>query len=130
MDGFTVIQNDTLRDDRLSFEARGFLAFLLTMADTWDFSIKGLANMSGVPERTVMRLSKELKNAGYIQQKCTRDDRGVITGWTWTISEASTLRETHTVEKPTLRQTHTTAQPHCGKSAPIRNTKVKEIPNW
>lgn len=134
MDGFTIIQNETLRDERLSFEARGFLAYLLTMADAWDFSIKGLAAQAGVPERTVMRLSKELKEAGYLQQKSNRDERGVIAGWEWTISETSTLRENHTVDnpecgEPTLWQTHTAAQPHCGKSAPIRNTIYKEIPS-
>lgn len=127
-DGFTVIQNDTLRDERLSLEARGFLAFLLTMSDGWDFSTKGLAGLAGISERTVMRLAKELKAAGYLEQKGVRNERGVITGWEWTVSEVSTVRETHSVANPQCGSPTVWDNPQCGDRVPIRNTKDKEIP--
>ena len=131
-DGYTVIQNETLRDNRLSIEARGFLAFLLTMNDAWEFSISGLAIQTGLPERSVMRLTKELKTAGYIQQKNITGKNGTFAGREWIVRETSEVRENRTAEKPkcgetALRQNRTTEPPHCGKSAVIRNNNSKEI---
>lgn len=133
-DGYTVISNETLRDNRLSIEARGFLAFLLTMTDVWEFSINGLAIQTGLPERSIMRLSKELKKAGYIQQENTRDNLGHIIGCAWTVYEIPVLRENRTTAEPhygqtALRADRTAGAPHCGKSAPIRNNNIKEITN-
>lgn len=131
-DGFTVIKNDTLRDNRVSIEARGFLAFLLTMNDGWEFSISGLAIQTGLPERSVMRLTKELKAAGYIQQKNKTGKNGTFAGREWIIQEEPEVRENRTAEKPhcgetALRENRTTEPPHCGKSAVIRNNNSKEI---
>ena len=133
-DGFTVIQNETLRDNRISIEARGFLAFLLTMNDSWEFSISGLAIQTGLPERSVMRLTKELKAAGYIQQKNVKGKNGTFAGREWIVREAPAVRENRTAVEPhygqtALRTNQTAEPPHCGKSAPIRNNNIKEITN-
>ena len=134
IDGFTVIQNEALRDTRLSIEARGFLAFLLTMTDGWDFSIKGLATQANIPERSVMRLAKELKAAGYLDQVNVRSEQGSFAGREWVIYETPALRETRSAVNPQcgkteVRQTRSAASPQCGFRAPIRNTISKEIPN-
>jgi len=131
-DGYTVISNETLRDTRLSIEARGFLAYLLTMNDAWEFSISGLAIQTGLPERSIMKLTKELKAAGYIQQKNITGNKGTFEGREWIVRETSALQENRTAGKPhcgktEVRGNHTADAPHCGKSAPIRNNNSKEI---
>ena len=133
-DGFTIIQNEALRDERLSIEARGLLAFMLTMTDGWDFSVKGLAAQTNLTERKTMILTKELKEAGYLEQRSVRDERGIILNWEWIVREVSTLSKTHSVEnpqcgKPTVWENHIVEQPQCGKTAVIRSTKGIEVPN-
>ena len=129
---FTRIANSALRDDRLSLEARGLLSFMLTMSDQWEFSIKGLAYQHGVGEKTIMRLVKELKAAGYIIQERHKDKKGVIDSCTWHIYESSTLPSTHSVDspqcgKPTVWVTHSDGDPQCGKREVIRTINTKEL---
>ena len=107
---------------------------MLTMNDSWEFSISGLAIQTGLPERSVMRLTKELKTAGYIQQKNVKGKSGTFAGREWIVRETPALRENRTAEEPhcgetALRPDRTAEPPHCGKSAPIRNNNIKEITN-
>lgn len=132
---FTVISNSVLRDDRLSFEARGFLAFLLSMADNWNFSITGLASITGLSDRAVMRLTKELKKAGYIKQTKVKDETGLFRSYLWEISEEpSELHQNGTSDNPNFSKTElringTSDKPNFRESVPIRNTNIEEIPN-
>src|SRR5688500_4818840 len=41
--GFTILPNDTLRDDRLSYAARGVLAELLSRPDKWETNADALS---------------------------------------------------------------------------------------
>ncbi len=131
---FMVIQNQLAQDDRLGFEARGFMLFLLSLPDDWIFSIKGLAQMTETSERTIMRLVKELKAAGYIEQKREQNDRGQFVGYSWAVYEVPELRENHTTVKPNygkteLRQNRTTGAPNYGLRVPIQNTNNNKILN-
>jgi hypothetical protein len=77
--GYTTIPNAALCDERLSFRARGVLAFLLAKPDDWEIRTTGLQDYSpkktqdgdNVTEgRDVMRKAlKELKAAGYLSQE-------------------------------------------------------------
>ena len=102
---FVRIAWTTLRDERLSFEARGFLAFLLTFPDDWDFNYNGLATMTGLSEKTIMRLVKELKTNGYISQKKRKNEAGHFYSCDWTVSESSELTENGSSVKPKFRKT-------------------------
>lgn len=131
---YMVIQNEIAQDSRLGFEARGFMLFLLSLPDDWIFSIKGLAQMTETSERTIMRLVKELKAAGYIEQKREQNDRGQFVGYSWAVYEVPELRENRTTAKPyygetELRQNRTTAAPNYGFCAPIQNTNNNKILN-
>ena len=133
---FTVISNDAIRDDRLSFKARGFLAFLLSMADNWNFSINGLSSVTGLSEKIVMNLVKELKAAGYIKQTKVKDASGYFRSYIWEIYEEplTELTKNGTSVNPNFRKTElqlngTSDNPNFSKREPIRNNNIKEIPN-
>lgn len=131
---FMVIQNQLANDVRLSFEARGFMLYLLALPDDWVFSIKGLAQMTETSERTIMRLVKELKQAGYIEQIKKQDERGQFVGYQWFVYEAPELRENRTTAKPNygkteLRANRSAGAPNYGKRAPILNTNNNQILN-
>ncbi|MFI9576955.1 helix-turn-helix domain-containing protein [Microbispora rosea] len=71
---FTVIGNEVLRDTRLSFLARGVLAYLLSLADGVREDVRTLAdNNPGVGRRGISKALDELEAAGYYVRTTTRD---------------------------------------------------------
>jgi len=98
-DGYTVIANSVLTDTRLSFEARGFLAYLLSFPDDWNFTVRNLARSCGCSTDKIVRLSKELKETGYITQKQKNDSKGHFGAIEWEVSENCTVFENNRVRK-------------------------------
>ena len=131
-DNFTIIANDTIRNPDLSDGAKVLLLYMLTCSDDWNFSIKGLAYVFGVAERTIMLRITELKKAGYVRQRRIQNSKGVFEGCVWDIYEDPSI---HSATKPQCGSNHSVVEstvwsnPQCGEIAPIRNTNNKEIPN-
>ena len=90
-DNYMVISNRIARDERLSFEARGLLVFMLSMSDDWNFSIKGLVNQTGMKRSVILRMVKELRDCGYILIKQETKKDGKFTAKTWEIYENCTV---------------------------------------
>ena len=87
---YMMINNDLARDSRLSLEARGLLVFMLSMSDDWNFSIKGLMSQTGLKRSIILKLTSELKDAGYISIKQETGKGGIFTAKTWEIYEDCT----------------------------------------
>jgi hypothetical protein len=75
---FTIVPNATLQDERLSFAARGMLAYLLSLPDGWNTNADKLAGRAALmrPEkargegrRAMRAIFGELKEHGYIRHR-------------------------------------------------------------
>lgn len=80
--GYQILYNDTARDRRLSFRARGVLAAILSRPDNWTVNAERLAAETDSAEgvgsvRTALR---ELEAAGYLVR---RKVRGADGRYTW-----------------------------------------------
>ncbi len=86
-ESYTVIDNAVLQNINLSWEARGFLCYLLSLPNDWSFTVRGIVKQTGCSKSVVLRLMDELKTAGYIKLERKQDKQGRFTQSTWHIYE-------------------------------------------
>lgn len=133
-EGFTQVSNAVLRNVNLSWEARGFLCYLLSLPDDWSFSIKGLVKQTGATEHTIKRLVKELQIEGYVVLTRHTNERGKVTKWTWDIYETGKkvqMSKSPQVEITRCGESQMVAEPDsgsttCGKTASIQITNINK----
>jgi hypothetical protein len=73
---FTVLPNRILRDDELSYRARGLLCFLLSQPPDWEISSNRLTLEFGEGRDAVRSAIRELINTGYMQLQKVQGDAG------------------------------------------------------
>ncbi len=64
---FTVVPNILLRDTRLSYKAKGIFLQIISVPESWNFSVKGLATLARESTRAITSGLKELEACGYLE---------------------------------------------------------------
>ena len=77
-DRFTVVDQRTVNDDRLSFRARGILVWLLDKSDGWRVDSEQLAAAAKEGRDAVRTALNELVAAGYIVRIKEQDERRAL----------------------------------------------------
>lgn len=73
---YTVLQNEIIRDRRLSWRARGILIYLLSQPENWKTTAAHLTSV-GQEGRDAVRIAlTELETVGYLRRQKHQDDRG------------------------------------------------------
>jgi hypothetical protein len=131
-----------MRDERLSIEARGMLALLMTYADDWIFQRCHLMKVAQIKRDKFQRIMRELIEAGYVEREAVRAEGGKVAGSTWVImdtpgNEPESLADQGKAdlfhrepEKPVVgatedRLNRQPAEPTAGKTGPLRRTNNK-----
>ena len=85
---FVMMDKTFLEDDRLSFKAKGILAYLLSKPDDWKVIVGNLVNSSKDGKASVYAGLKELKECGYYEKIPIRNEQGTrIIRWESTVYE-------------------------------------------
>ncbi|MEK4674824.1 MULTISPECIES: DnaD domain protein [Bacillus] len=84
---YSVVNNTGLRDERLSWKAKGILAYILTLPDDWVFYREELATHAKDGLDSLRSGMKELKEYGYLQRIPIRNDKNKIVSWETVIHE-------------------------------------------
>lgn len=87
-DNFTMLSNQWIRDDDLSFKARGVLSWLSSHAVGFRVSLERIAARSKRDGVTAVRSAiNELEEAGYLVRRKERDEGGRITASVYVLQD-------------------------------------------
>lgn len=65
-DNFTVVCNQVLKDERLSWKAKGIIAYIMSLPDDWEIHTKELVKHAADGRDSLMSGIRELKKYGYV----------------------------------------------------------------
>ena len=83
---FTVINNNVIQDERLSWKARGIFAYLWSKPDDWDFYETEVAKHAPDGRNSLRTGLKELEKLGYLKRTRLRVD-GHLSGSAWLLTD-------------------------------------------
>ena len=69
---FTLMSNHHLKNRKLTLKAKGLLSLMLSLPDSWDYTLKGLASICSEGIDAVRTAVKELEQEGYIDSTAER----------------------------------------------------------
>ncbi|WP_060873867.1 hypothetical protein [Myroides odoratus] len=77
---FTIVQNEILNSEKLTFESKGLYVYLLSKPNDWEFSAKKISNQTKESEGTIKRILKNLENENLLLRHKIKNDKGVFNG--------------------------------------------------
>ena len=84
---FTTLPNSTLQNVSLSWEARGLLAYLISLPEDWEIHMSELVNRAPSGKDKLARIVKELTQNGYIVKEHLRGERGRFEDWIYDVHD-------------------------------------------
>ena len=85
---YTIMSNAHFKEKKMSLKAKGLLSLMLSLPDTWDYSIAGLVTLSKDGKDSVMNSLDELEKFGYLIRTKLTDDKGRFAGYDYDIYES------------------------------------------
>lgn len=118
---YTVMSNTHFREKDMTLKAKGLLSLMLSLPESWDYSIGGLVLLSKDGKDSVMNALNELEEFGYLKRTKVTDEKGRFAGYDYDIFE------TPQTEKP-YAENPNTDNPNTGKpnaeNPPQLNTNI------
>ena len=84
---YTVMSNTHFKEKEMSLKAKGLLSMMLSLPDTWDYSIAGLVSLSKDGKDSVMNALAELEEFGYLIRTRIVNEKGQFAGYDYNIYE-------------------------------------------
>ena len=130
-DNFTVLNNAAIEDKNISAESFRLLVFMLSCADSWQFSLKGLAVRLNITERTLSTRIAELRRAGYIKTIWHTNKNGQFEACEWEVYEvpiSTASQENRNAVKPQRGKTATRSDRNAETPQRGKPATTKQIP--
>jgi hypothetical protein len=111
-----------LEDNRLSWRAKGILAYMLSRPDNWKINKTDLYNKATEGRDAMQNALNELKDLGYLHVYASKDEKGQIHTWIWEYDDTPftpILLKNQTTRKPKetggiIAENQTPENPSCG----------------
>lgn len=118
---FTILANTTMRDRRLSAEARGVLGYLLTHSAEFEVTFESLKAEFGIGKDKLQKIISELKRYGYLRVTPKQDKKGRFKGWNWTVYGKSQETDFSINEKDRLPENPSDGETDCRENRLTEN---------
>lgn len=86
-ENYTVLSNYHFKEKKMSLKAKGLLSLMLSLPDTWNYTISGLVSLSKDGKDSVMSALSELEKFGYLIRTQKVNDKGQFSGVEYNIFE-------------------------------------------
>ena len=93
---YTTMSNYHLRDKKLSYKAKGLLSFMLSLPNTWDYSMNGLVSVSKENIGSIRTILHELEENRYLIRSRYQNNKGQFQ-YEYSIYEHPYTENPHTV---------------------------------
>jgi hypothetical protein len=117
---FAQLGNGMLRDTRLSFEARGVLAFILSFPSDWEFGLAWLCRDQGIGRDRARRIIREHVATGYCHRERGRNADGTLSAYEYVFTDEPGSIAPPAPEKASVVTTD--VKPVTGEPAPANPT--------
>lgn len=84
---YTVLSNYHFKEKKMSLKAKGLLSLMLSLPDSWNYTIAGLCSLSKDGKDSVMSGLAELEKFGYLIRTQTTNEKGQFSGIEYNIFE-------------------------------------------
>lgn len=121
----TRIQNSIIWDDRLSTAARFSLIAMLSLPDTWDYSVRGMAVMLGISKDTMSKYLRELEAVKYLKRMQPHSGQGKFSKAEYILTDTPGNFGDEGGEEPCPKKSDADAQPCPNLSAPEKSPQKK-----
>jgi len=117
---YTMILNDSIRDETLSWKAKGILCYLLSLPDDWRIYITELVSHAPDGETALRSGLSELEQQGYLTKVQVRDEAGKIAGYEYNVTEIPAISQ-KTIFGKTISGKPKSGKPKSGKPSTTNN---------
>lgn len=100
---FTIVSNDFLKDARLSWKAKGIIAYVAMLPDDWVLNMRDLTNRATDGRDSLYSGIKELEMCGYCAKTMQRNPDGTIAGYAYEICDKPVFVQPFTENPDTVK---------------------------
>jgi hypothetical protein len=129
-ENFTVISNEILKDKNVSLKAKGLHVLVMSLPDSWDFSVKGISTIVFEGTTAVRSAIKELIANGYCIYTKNQNELGQ---WEHEYKFFQSKQENPNMENPDTENPNmenpSIEKPHYNKELSNKELNNKELTN-
>ena len=103
---YTNTSNKVIRDERLTWKARGIFNYLWSQADNWQFYVAEIANHAKDGVKSTRSGLDELEKYGYLKRINRHNKSGSFDGMDWILSDIGGLNSSKESEIDSDRNRH------------------------
>lgn len=119
---FSIVSNAIIRDTNLSLKARGLFILMLSLPESWEFSVKGLSKIAGEGLDAIRSGLHELEEQGYLSRQRKRNAEGKLGDMEYILYEEPQKPK---AEAPT-EETSTVVEPMQEIPTQVKSTQINK----
>ena len=133
---YTNVSNQVIRDERLSWKARGIFVYLWSQADNWQFYVSEVARHATDGRESLQNGLKELEEFGYLKRINRQENKsGRFSGMDWILSDIHNQQAEKPVDGETTKkganitENQSDGEPTQRESDPMENPSLRNNNN-